>query len=103
MNTGTDQSLAILKSDGTPEWTADLIEDGDPRDEDAHKYRETIPPWHGLSCDGDVTGQLVYANYGLKEVCHKQCKWRMHGDLKRCHRITTSLSTKASTLLARLC
>jgi N-acetylated-alpha-linked acidic dipeptidase len=67
MNTGTEQSLVILKSDGTPAWTADLVEDGDPRDEDAHKYRDTIAPWHGLSCDGDVTGQLVYANYGLKE------------------------------------
>ncbi|KDR83893.1 hypothetical protein GALMADRAFT_236364 [Galerina marginata CBS 339.88] len=67
LNTGLDQSLEILNSDGTPAWIADLVEDGDPRDEDAHKYREVIPPWHGLSCEGDVTGQLIYANYGRKE------------------------------------
>ncbi|KAF8969498.1 hypothetical protein BDZ97DRAFT_1653974 [Flammula alnicola] len=67
MNTGLEQSLQILNTDGTSLWTADLVEDGDPRDEDAHKYRDAIPTWHGLSCDGDVTGQLIYANYGLKE------------------------------------
>ncbi|PPQ63412.1 hypothetical protein CVT24_004922 [Panaeolus cyanescens] len=67
MNTGLDRSLEILGDDGNPVWTADLLEDGDPRDEDAHKYKETIPSWHGLSADGDVSGQLVYANYGRKE------------------------------------
>ncbi|KAF9058017.1 Zn-dependent exopeptidase [Panaeolus papilionaceus] len=67
MNTGLDRSLEILGEDGNSEWTADLLEDGDPRDEDAHKYKETIPSWHGLSAEGDVTGQLVYANYGRKE------------------------------------
>lgn len=68
LNTGLDRSLEILNNEGAPIWSADLEEDGDPRDEDAHKYRDTIPTWHGLSCDGDVTGQLVYANYGTKEV-----------------------------------
>ena len=68
LNTGVDQSLQILDSDGSPAWSADLIEDGDPRDEDAHKYRDTIPSWHGLSREGDVTGQLIYANYGRKEA-----------------------------------
>lgn len=68
MNTGVEQSLEIIDQNGTSVWTADLIEDGDPRDPDAHKYRDTIPTWHGLSCDGDVTGQLIYANYGRKEV-----------------------------------
>ncbi|KAF4619807.1 hypothetical protein D9613_005167 [Agrocybe pediades] len=67
LNTGTEQSLEILSSEGEPIWTADLVEDGDPRDEEAHKYRETIAPWHGLSRDGDVTGQLVFADYGTKE------------------------------------
>lgn len=68
MDIGTEQSLMILNSDGTPAWTANLVEDGDPNDPDAHKYSDAIPPWHGLSADGDVTGQLVYANYGRKEV-----------------------------------
>ena len=69
MNTGLHQSLDILDSDSNSIWSADLVEDGDPRDEDAHKYRDTIPTWHGMSADGDVTGQLVYVNYGRKEVC----------------------------------
>ncbi|KAF9534773.1 hypothetical protein CPB83DRAFT_842921 [Crepidotus variabilis] len=67
MNTGTDQYLEILDSEGKALWAADLVEDGDPRDSDAHKYRDTIPAWHGLSAEGDAAGQLVYANYGLKE------------------------------------
>ncbi|KAF8165479.1 Zn-dependent exopeptidase [Crassisporium funariophilum] len=67
MNTGTEQRLEILDNNGNPTWSAELVEDGDPRDPDAHKYRDAIPTWHGLSCDGDVTGELVYANYGYKE------------------------------------
>ncbi|KAH9482787.1 putative glutamate carboxypeptidase [Psilocybe cubensis] len=67
MNTGVEQALEILDDNGDAIWIADLVEDGDPRDEDAHKYRDTIPPWHGYSADGDVTGQLIYANYGGKE------------------------------------
>lgn len=68
MNTPLDRSLQILGSQGETIWAADLVEDGDLRDEEAHKYKDAVPTWHGFSCDGDVTGQLVYANYGLKEV-----------------------------------
>ncbi|KAL4247046.1 peptidase M28 family protein [Abortiporus biennis] len=67
MNTGVKQALEILDTDGKSIWTADLVEDGDPRDPEAAKYRDFIPPWHGFSADGDVTGRLVYANYGRKE------------------------------------
>ena len=68
LNTPLDRSLQILADDGKAVWTADLEEDGDPLDEDAHKYKDHVPAWHGLSSDGDVEGQLVYANYGTKEV-----------------------------------
>lgn len=57
MNMGLDQSLEILDNHGNSIWSADLVEDGDPRDEDAHKYKDTIPTWHGFSADGDATGQ----------------------------------------------
>lgn len=67
MNTGVSASLAIVNEEGEEEWVADLLEDGDPRDPEAGKYRTAIPTWHGLSGDGDVQGQLVYANYGRKE------------------------------------
>ncbi|KAF9053208.1 hypothetical protein BJ165DRAFT_1338917 [Panaeolus papilionaceus] len=67
MNRGINQELEILDEDGEVEWTAGLQEDGDPGDADAHKYRLAVPPFHGYGADGDVSGQLVYANYGLKE------------------------------------
>ncbi|KAF5388129.1 hypothetical protein D9615_000480 [Tricholomella constricta] len=67
LNTPLDRSLQILGENGAAVWTADLVEDGDPLDGDAHKYRDSVPTWHGLSKDGDAEGQLVYANYGSKE------------------------------------
>ncbi|KAG6829605.1 hypothetical protein H0H92_004074 [Tricholoma furcatifolium] len=66
LNTPLDRSLQILGEDGSVAWEADLVEDGDPLDEDAAKYRDAVPAWHGLSKDGEVEGQLVYANYGTK-------------------------------------
>ncbi|KIJ69966.1 hypothetical protein HYDPIDRAFT_78885, partial [Hydnomerulius pinastri MD-312] len=69
MNTGNADgiSLEILGSDGRPVWTADLLEDGDPGDETAAKYKHAIAPFHGLSAAGEVTGQIIYANYGTKD------------------------------------
>ncbi|KAG5650582.1 hypothetical protein H0H81_011721 [Sphagnurus paluster] len=67
LNTPLDRSLQILGENGETVWTANLVEDGDPLDPEAAKYRDYIPTWHGLSKDGDVEGQLVYANYGSKE------------------------------------
>lgn len=67
MNTGSDQAVQILDESGNALWTADMTEDGDPRDPEAHKYKFAIPSWHGLSANGDVTGQLVYVNYGSYE------------------------------------
>jgi N-acetylated-alpha-linked acidic dipeptidase len=68
LNTPLDRSLEILGENNDVVWSADLVEDGDPLDEDAHKYRDSVPAWHGLSKDGIAEGQLVYANYGTKEV-----------------------------------
>ncbi|KAF7317867.1 Zn-dependent exopeptidase [Mycena kentingensis (nom. inval.)] len=67
MDTGKEQRLEILDVDGKVEWTAELGEDGDPLDPDAHKYRDAVPTWHGASGDGDVQGQLIYANYATQE------------------------------------
>ncbi|KAF7289488.1 Zn-dependent exopeptidase [Mycena chlorophos] len=67
LDTGVEQRLEILGDDGEVSWTADLVEDGDPLDSDAHEFRDAVPTWHGASADGDVTGQLIYANYGTKE------------------------------------
>jgi N-acetylated-alpha-linked acidic dipeptidase len=43
------------------------VEVGDPTDDAAEKYKYAIPTWHSLSADGDVSGQLIYANYGMHE------------------------------------
>ncbi|GJE84359.1 Zn-dependent exopeptidase [Phanerochaete sordida] len=67
MNTPLDRALQIVDEDGQAIWDADLVEDGDPLDPEAAKYKDYVPAWHGMSCDGDVSGQLVYANYGRKE------------------------------------
>jgi N-acetylated-alpha-linked acidic dipeptidase len=67
MNTPLDRSLTILDADNTVVWNADLVEDGNPLDPDAAKYRDFIPTFHGLSKNGSAEGQLIYANYGRKE------------------------------------
>ncbi|KAG1727082.1 Zn-dependent exopeptidase [Suillus paluster] len=69
MNTGNADGLAVelLGESDQPIWKANLLEDGDPRDETAAKYKDAIPPWHGLSAGGEAIGQLVYANYGTKD------------------------------------
>lgn len=67
MNTPLDRSLQILDNEGSVVWDADLVEDGDPADPEAAKYKDYIPTWHGLSAEGDVQGNLIYANYGRQE------------------------------------
>jgi len=68
LNTPLNRSLSIVNDQGVVEWEADLEEDGDMRDPEANKYRTSVPAWHGLSKDGDITGELIYANYGDQEV-----------------------------------
>lgn len=67
LNTPLDRHLEILHGDGNLAWKASLEEVTDQTDEDAHKYFDAVPTWHGLSKGGDVTGQLVHAGYGTKQ------------------------------------
>ncbi|KAK2466075.1 hypothetical protein APHAL10511_001717 [Amanita phalloides] len=67
LNTPLNHSLDILDVHGQILWSAELEEDGDPLDKEAHQYRNAVPAWHGMSRDGDAVGQLIYANYGAKE------------------------------------
>ncbi|KAE9396298.1 Zn-dependent exopeptidase [Gymnopus androsaceus JB14] len=67
MDTPLDRSLDIVDLAGNSLWSADLREDGDEGDEDAAKYRDYIPAWHGLSGHGEGKGQLVFVNYGTFE------------------------------------
>ena len=67
LNTPLDRHLEVLDEDGRVVWKANLEEVVDQTDEEAHKYFGAVPTWHGLSKDGNVTGQLVYAGYGTKD------------------------------------
>jgi N-acetylated-alpha-linked acidic dipeptidase len=67
MNTALDRSVDILDKDGNSVFSANLEEEGDIRDPEAEKYKDAVPAWHGLSKDGDVTGELVYVDYGRFE------------------------------------
>ncbi|KAK1235490.1 Vacuolar protein sorting-associated protein 70 [Marasmius sp. AFHP31] len=52
------RSVDILDDEGKSAWKADLDEDGDPLDEDAHKFRDFVPAWHGFSSNGEAEGQV---------------------------------------------
>lgn len=67
MNTPLDRTLQILDDDGSSLWDADLVEDGDPLDPEAAKYKDYIPTWHGLSRNGTAEGEIIYVNYGTQE------------------------------------
>ncbi|KAF5340153.1 hypothetical protein D9758_016846 [Tetrapyrgos nigripes] len=66
-DTPDDRSLDILNEEGVSEVSLDLVEDGDPLDEDAAEYRDSVPAWHGLSGHGEAEGELIYVNYGTFE------------------------------------
>ncbi|KXN89501.1 Glutamate carboxypeptidase 2 [Leucoagaricus sp. SymC.cos] len=70
MNTPLERALQILEDDNSVLWDADLKEhapEGDDKDQDAVKYADAVPTFHGLSANGDVTGHLVDGNYCSKD------------------------------------
>ncbi|KAF5360315.1 hypothetical protein D9758_009125 [Tetrapyrgos nigripes] len=67
MNTPLERNLQALDDDGNVLWEADLTEHADETDSDAGKHADAVPTFHGYSRGGDVSGKLIYANYGLKE------------------------------------
>lgn len=73
MNTGNADGMVVelLSESDQSIWKADLLEDGDPRDETAAKYKHFVPPFHGFSAAGEAVGQLVYANYGTHDDYEK--------------------------------
>jgi N-acetylated-alpha-linked acidic dipeptidase len=73
MNTGNADGMVVelLSENDQPVWKADLLEDGDSRDETAAKYKHSVPPFHGFSAAGEAVGQLVYANYGTHDDYNK--------------------------------
>lgn len=68
MNTPLERELVVVAKNGTVVWEADLVEEADATDPEAHLYADAVPTFHGLSPEGTAVGQLVYANYGTQEV-----------------------------------
>jgi N-acetylated-alpha-linked acidic dipeptidase len=62
MNTPVSSSVTLLSD---PPIKAKLREDIVKGDPDS-VYRDDVPVFHGLSVNGDVIGQVVYAGYGRK-------------------------------------
>ncbi|KAJ2704893.1 hypothetical protein H4R19_005184, partial [Coemansia spiralis] len=64
LNRPVAQRVALFNaSTGVVSFEAGLREarvPGDPASDDAHN----LPAFHGYSADGNITGRLVYANYG---------------------------------------
>jgi N-acetylated-alpha-linked acidic dipeptidase len=58
MNTGNADGMVVelLSESDQSIWKAGLLEDGDPRDETAVKYKHFIPPFHGFSAAGEAVG-----------------------------------------------
>jgi len=53
--------------DGGPKFTAKLQEPPVPGDPTSDQQSEQLPTYNAYSADGDVTGPLVYVNYGIPE------------------------------------
>ncbi len=58
--------LRLLKMLGPEVFTAKLMEAALPEDATSQQTDEQLPPYNAYSVDGDVTGELVYVNYGLE-------------------------------------
>ena len=62
LNYPVSRYLALLDDDKV-EYDAELREDVIPEDPTSHNPDE-VPTFHGYSANGNVTGELVYANFG---------------------------------------
>ena len=57
--------LRLLEMTAPEKFTASLAEPALPEDATSSLTAEQLPTYNAFSIDGDVTGQLVYVNYGL--------------------------------------
>ena len=63
----TPKERLVELVDGGPHFTAKLQEPPVPEDPTSSQSDEQLPTYNAYSIDGDVTGPLVYVNYGLPE------------------------------------
>lgn len=63
----TPKERLVELVDGGPHFTAKLQEPPLPEDPTSNQTSEQLPTYNAYSIDGDVTGPLVYVNYGVPE------------------------------------
>ena len=63
----TPKERLVELVEGGPHFTAKLQEPPVPEDPTSSQTDEQLPTYNAYSIDGDVTGPLVYVNYGLPE------------------------------------
>ncbi len=63
----TPKERLVELVDGGPKFTAKLQEPPVPGDPTSDQQSEQLPTYNAYSADGDVTGPLVYVNYGIPE------------------------------------
>lgn len=65
LNYPLDHALKLIGKDGEVKYEASLEEDV-LKEDPTTGLKDRVPTFHGYSANGNVTGEFVYANYGLK-------------------------------------
>ena len=65
--TPKERLVELLDAKGATKFTASLKEPVVPEDPTSNQASEQLPTYNAYSADGDVTGPLVYVNYGTRE------------------------------------
>ncbi len=65
--TPKERLVQLLDASGKPVFTASLQEPPIAVDSTSSQTKEQLPTYNAYSADGDVTGPLVYVNYGTRE------------------------------------
>jgi N-acetylated-alpha-linked acidic dipeptidase len=63
----TPKERLVELVEGGPHFVAKLQEPAVPEDPTSNQQSEQLPTYNAYSIDGDVTGPLVYVNYGIPE------------------------------------
>jgi N-acetylated-alpha-linked acidic dipeptidase len=63
----TPKERLVELIEGGPHFVAKLQEPALPQDPTSNQQNEQLPTYNAYSIDGDVTGPLVYVNYGIPE------------------------------------
>ena len=63
----TPKERLIELIEGAPYFKANMQEPALPEDPTSNQQNEQLPTYNAYSIDGDVTGPLVYVNYGVPE------------------------------------